>query len=264
MVPGGRLEETTNQESGSMFDKLQGDRALLMGAVGVFSLALMGSGYLLGDGLRRAKSAERSISVRGVSERNVTADLATWTISFSQEGPALAPVNARVDQQYDSVRQFFLKAGFKPDEISDSGVSFNRERPTTYGDKPAEPVVTVRRSLELRTNDVLRAKKANERLTDLLKDGVELDNSSLSFTFTGLNQMKPEMIAEATKRARESAEQFARDSGAQVGRIRTASQGYFSIGPRDGADSDEGSDGGGSPYQKVRVVTTIDYDLAAG
>ena len=66
---------------------IQGNRAILLGAVGIFSAALITSGYLLGDGLRRAKSAERSISVRGVSERDVTADLATWTISFSQEGP---------------------------------------------------------------------------------------------------------------------------------------------------------------------------------
>jgi hypothetical protein len=70
------------------------------------------------------------------------------------------------------------------------------------------------------------------------------------------------MIAEANRNARSSAEQFARDSGAAVGRIKTASQGYFSVGPRDGEDCDDCSSSGGStPFQKVRVVTTIDYDL---
>lgn len=246
-----------------MFDKLQGDRALVLGAVGIFSFALMGSGYLLGDGLRRAKSAERSISVRGVSERDVTADLATWTISYSQQGEELDEVNRRVDSQGTAVRRFFQQAGFKPQELTDSGVTFSRQNLTDAYGKPAGERVTVRRSIELRTNDVVRAQKANERLAELLKHGVELDDSSLAFTFTGLNKLKPDMIAEATKRARESAEQFARDSGATVGSIRTASQGYFSVGPRDGSD-DEGSGGSGSPYQKVRVVTTIDYDLAAG
>lgn len=246
-----------------MFDKLQGDRALILGAVGIFSFALMGSGYLLGDGLRRAKSAERSISVRGVSERDVTADLATWTISFSQEGSALDEVNRRVDGQRAAVRRFFQQAGFKADDITDSGVSFNRQHLTDDKGRPSGERVTVRRSIELRTRDVVRAQKSNERVADLLKDGVELEGSNLAFTFTGLNQLKPQMIAEATKRARESAEQFARDSGAKVGSIRTASQGYFSIGPRDGSD-DVGSGGNDSPYQKVRVVTTIDYDLTAG
>ena len=72
-----------------MLERFQGDRAVLLGAVGIISVAMIGSGYLLGDGLRRAKMAERSVTVRGVSERDVTADLATWTISFSEEGREL-------------------------------------------------------------------------------------------------------------------------------------------------------------------------------
>jgi uncharacterized protein len=245
-----------------MIGKLQGNSALVLGAVGIFSMSLIAGGYLLGDGLRRAKSAERSISVRGVSERDVTANLATWTINFSRQGDDMASVNAQVDQQSALVRRFFHQAGFKPEEITDSGVSFDRQNLTDSDGRPAGQRLTVRRSVELRTTDVLRAKKTNERLAELLKQGVELEGSTLNFSFTRLNELKPPMIAEATRRARDSAEQFARDSGAEVGRIRSASQGYFSVGPRDGADSEEGSDGSESPFQKVRVVTTIDYDIA--
>ena len=108
----------------------------------------------------------------------------------------------------------------------------------------------------------MKARAAYTRQAELLRDGVELSGSNVSYTFTGLNRLKPEMIAEANKNARDSAEQFARDSGAAVGRIKTASQGYFSVGARDGEDCDDcGSSGGSSPFQKVRVVTTIDYDL---
>lgn len=245
-----------------MLQRFQGDRAALLGAVGIFSLSLIGSGYLLGDGLRRAKMAERSVTVRGVSERDVTANLATWTISFSEEGPELGAVNQRVEQQSAAVRTFFQRAGFKPGEISDSGVSFSRER-IHYNDRPPENRVTVRRSIELRTTDVMKARAAHERMAVLLREGVELDGSNLNFSYTKLNELKPVMIAEATKRARESAEQFAKDSGAGVGAIKSASQGYFSIGPRDGS-GEEGGDGSGSPFQKVRVVTTIDYDISAG
>ena len=240
----------------------QGNRGTLIAAVGIFSAALMTSGYLLGDGLRRAKSAERSISVRGVSERDVTADLATWTISFSQEGPDLAAVNARADQQSVAVRRFFAGAGFRPTDVSDSGVSFNRTHVTNEEGQRVETRVRVTRSVQLRTGDVIRTQKAHEGLPALLRDGVELDGSSLNYSFTQLNQLKPEMIAEATKRARASAEQFARDSGASVGQIRTASQGYFSVGPRDGDDDGEGSSASDSPFQKVRVVTSVDYDVA--
>ena len=245
-----------------MLQRFQGDRAVLLGAVGIFSLSLVGSGYLLGDGLRRAKMAERSVTVRGVSERDVTADLATWTISFSEEGPELGAVNQRVEQQSAAVRGFFRRVGFKPGELSDSGVSVSRER-LHYSDRPPENRVTVRRSIELRTADVMKARAAHERMAELLRQGVELEGSSINFSYTKLNELKPVMIAEATKRAREGAEQFAKDSGASVGPIKSASQGYFSIGPRDGSGEDGGK-GSGSPFQKVRVVTTVFYDIDAG
>jgi hypothetical protein len=108
----------------------------------------------------------------------------------------------------------------------------------------------------------MRARDAYTRQAELLRDGVEMSSSSVNFTFTRLNDLKPQMIAEATRNARRSADQFAHDSGTSVGRIKTASQGYFSVGARDGEECDDcGSSGGTTPYQKVRVVTTIDYDL---
>jgi len=247
-----------------MIQKLQDSRAILLGAVAIFAVGLTTSGYALGDGLRRSKMAEhRTVTVRGVSERDVTADLATWQINFSHQGSDLGSVQTSVDEQARAVRSFFQRAGFHADEITDADVSLNREQPRDKDGKPVGPQrLTVSRSIRLRTNDVMKARLAYTRQAELLRDGVELSGSSISYTFTGLNSLKPDMIAEATQNARRSAEQFARDSGAGVGRIKTASQGYFSVGARDGEDCDDcGSSGGSSPFQKVRVVTTIDYDL---
>jgi hypothetical protein len=202
--------------------------------------------------------ADRSVTVRGVSERDVTADLATWTVSFSDEGTTLAPVQASVDQKSRAVRAFFQDAGFKPDEVSDTAISasqnFDRDR--------KEERVTVSRSIQLRSRDVIKVRNAYARQSELIRDGVPINGSNVSYVFTKLNELKPAMIGEANQNARRSAEQFAQDSGAEVGRIKSASQGYFSIGARDGEVCDEcGSSGGTSPFQKVRVVTTIDYDL---
>lgn len=247
-----------------MIEKLQDSRAVLLGAVAIFAVGLTTSGYALGDGLRRSKMAEhRSVTVRGVSERNVTADLATWSVSFSHEGAELAPVQRSVDQQASAIRAFFRRAGFRPDEVTDSDVSLSREQLRDREGHPVGPQkLTVSRSIQLRTNDVMKARAAYARQAELLRDGVELSGTSVTYSFTRLNGLKPEMIAEATRNARQSAEQFARDSGVDVGRIKTASQGYFSVGARDGEDcGDCGSAGGSSPFQKVRVVTTIDYDL---
>ena len=233
----------------------------------IFAIGLTTSGYALGDGFRRYKLAEqRSVTVRGVSERDVTATLATWSISFSHEGPELASVQQSVDQQARAVRAFFQRAGFRPGDVTDSDVSLSREQPTDRDGNPVGPeTVTVRRSIQLRTNDVMKARAAYAGQHALLRDGVELSGSNISYTFTRLNELKPEMIAEATQNARRSAERFARDSGASVGSIKTASQGYFSVGARDGEDCEDcGSSGGSTPFQKVRVVTTIDYDIDGG
>ena len=241
-----------------MIQKLQDSRAVLLGAVAIFAIGLTTSGYVLGDGLRRAKMAERSVTVRGVSERDVTANLATWTVDFSNQGYELAPVQASVDRQARSVRDFFQRAGFDSSEVSDSGVSVSRDVP-----REGEPErLTVQRSIQLRTSNVIKARAAFARQAELLRDGVELSGTNITYTFTRLNDLKTGMIGEANLNARRSAEQFARDSGAEVGRIKNASQGYFSIGPRDGEDCEGcGSTGGNSPFQKVRVVTTIDYDI---
>ena len=247
-----------------MMHKLQDSRAVLLGAVAIFAIGLTTSGYALGDGLRRSKMAEhRSVTVRGVSERNVTADLATWSVHFSHEGTELGPVQQSVDRQASAIRAFFQRAGFRPDEITDSDVALVREQLRDRDGKPVGPQkLTVSRSIQLRTTDVMKARAAYSRQAELLRDGVELSGTSITYSFTGLNNLKPQMIAEATRNARASAEQFARDSGVDVGRIKTASQGYFSVGARDGEDCDDcGSSGGSSPFQKVRVVTTVDYDL---
>ena len=247
-----------------MIHKLQDSGAVLLGAVAIFAIGLTTSGYALGDGLRRSKMAEhRSVTVRGVSERNVTADLATWSVSFAHQGDDLGTVQQSVDEQARAVRAFFLRAGFRPQDITDTNVSLSRDQQRDNMGRPVGPQkLVVNRSIQLRTDEVMKARAAYTRQAELLRDNVELSSSSISYTFTGLNALKPAMIAEANKNARLSADQFAHDSGASVGKMKTASQGYFSVGARDGEDCDDcGSSGGSSPFQKVRVVTTIDYDL---
>lgn len=220
----------------------------------IAALGLVAGGYLLGNGLLRAKEAERSVTVRGLAERDVTADLATWTISYSSSSADLAAAQAKVQQDTRAIEQFFAGLGFPKDALQPTGANVS-----SYSDRGIT-TFTVRQRLALRTNDIKLAQKAVARQFDLVNRGVMLEEGSgMSYTFTKLNDIKPEMVAEATKDARASAEQFAKDSGASVGAIRDATQGYFSIEGRDGESSGWGvSD---SPYKKVRVVTTVDFTL---
>jgi hypothetical protein len=221
----------------------------------IIAAGLVLGGFLLGDGLKRAKLAERSVTVRGLAERDVTADLATWTIVFTEQGNELGPVQSAIEEDTRTVRDFFRRAGFKDSDVSSAGAGVNQFFDANRGVNN----VTVRQRLQLRTGDVMRARAAFARQFDLIRSGVALEEgTAMVYNFTRLNDVKPAMIAEATRDARRGAEQFAKDSGTGVGGIKSATQGYFSIGARDGENGGSGTE---SPFQKVRVVTTIDFYL---
>lgn len=229
------------------------DRFLV--AAVILALGIVIGGYLLGDGLLRARMADRSVTVRGLAERNVTADLATWTINFTAQGTELGAVQGEIERDARTVVDFFRQAGFPEAALTDAGGSVSQY----YDSNRGETNVTVNRRLQLRTTDVARARRAFARQFDLIRGGVAVqEGSDIRYSFTRLNEVKPAMIAEATQDARNGAEQFAHDSATGVGGIRSATQGYFSIGARDGDEAGSGSD---SPFQKVRVVTTIDFYL---
>jgi len=225
---------------------------IMLGCAGVLALGMVGGGYLLGDGLKRAKAADRSVTVRGLAEKDVTADLATWSISYSATGFDLPTVRAEIDNNSKELRAYFTALGFKPEALTATGAGVNQ-----YINNGVNTITITQRML-LRTTDIARAQRAVAQQFDLVRRGVTLqEGSGMRYSFTKLNDVKPAMVASATKDARAAAEQFARDSGTSVGGIKSATQGYFSIDARDG-EADGASD---TPYKKVRVVTTVDFYL---
>jgi hypothetical protein len=222
----------------------------------ILAVGLVGGGYLLGDGMRRAHRADRSVTVRGLAERDVTADLATWTIAYSSTAGDLATAQSGVENDTRRIEAFFRELGFPADALQPTGANVQQSK-----DNSGTTSFTVRQRVTLRSQDVKRAQDAVKRQFELVRRGVILEEGSgMAFTFTKLNAIKPPMVAAATKDARAAAEQFAQDSGAEVGAIKSATQGYFTIEARDG-DSGGGWGVSDTPYKKVRVVTTVDFYL---
>lgn len=227
---------------------------LWFGSAAILALGMAVGGYLLGDGLTRARIADRSVTVRGLAEREVTADLATWALSYSATAPNLSAAQQSVAGDTAQIQAFFKQLGFPADAVQPTGVNVSSN--VTNGIQR----FTVRQRMTLRTRDIERAETAVRRQFELVRHGVELESGpGMTYSFTGLNQIKPAMVAEATKDARAAAQQFAKDSGTSVGGIKQATQGYFSISPRDGDSGGWGA--GDTPFKKVRVVTTIDFYL---
>lgn len=237
-----------------MTERLDDTRVRLIAAA-IVAIGIILGGYLLGDGLRRARMADRSVTMRGLAERDVTADLATWTIAYTQQGTDLGAVQTGIDQDRRAITAFLKQLGFSDQEVTTAGVGVNQY----YDSNRGVNSITVRQRMQLRTKQVMKARAAFARQFDLIRNGVAIEEGSgITYSFTKLNDVKPAMIAEATRDARRGAEQFANDSGTEVGGIKQATQGYFSVGARDGENAGSGTD---SPFQKVRVVTTIDFYL---
>ena len=224
---------------------------------GVLSVGLIGAGALIGQGVVNARVGDRVVTVRGLSERDVMADLAILPVRFTATGEILSEVQARIDADLATVRQFLVAQGNPADAITLGRLEVTDMQSREYGGQNNGPRFILAQTVIVRTTDVDRVQATTRSLNDLVRQGVVIqDFSGPTYVFTRLNDVRPEMIAEATTSARTGAEQFAKDSGTPLGPIREATQGSFQILSRD-----EIGDESQSPDKKVRVVTTVRYSL---
>lgn len=226
----------------------------------VFSaLAILAGMLFIGIMIPRAvsvnRSYERIVNVKGLCEREVKADRAIWPIQYKAVGNDLASVYQEFAAKGEAVRAFLTKGGVSAEEISESSPVLTDKLAQEYSSDRtfryvAKGVITVCSS------DVDKVLALMGDQSVLFKKGIAPENdwgNQPEFLFVGLNDIKPEMVEEATKNAREVAEKFAKDSGSKLGKIKTASQGTFSIEPRDS----------NTPYiKKVRVVNLVTYYLS--
>lgn len=220
------------------------------------ALGLLGAGWFAAQGMARLKTADRYVTVKGSAEKIVDADLVVWPLAHWVGGNDLADVQRRLDANTATIRGFFTDAGFKPGEIVVSPPRLEDRWAYAYGENRPPERFRYSTTVTLRTANVGNALTVLRRSGELVSRGVMLgaegEAGGPAFDYTQLNKIKPALIAEATANARKSAEQFAKDSGARIGGIRSANQGVVDISNRDQ----------GSPQvKKVRVVTTVEYFL---
>lgn len=230
--------------------------ALVLGVL--IAIGLIGLGVSAGRGALAVKGLERTVTVKGLAEREVPADLAVWPIRFAEAGNDVGQVYAALERNSARIVQFLGEQGFQASEISVAAPSVNDKLAQQYGGNgqiglryAASQTVTVR------TPNIDQVRASIRRIAELGRTGIVFSGSEYQqqaeFMFTGLNALKPQMIEEATRAAREVADKFAKDSNSQLGKIRSANQGQFSV---DNLDSS-------TPHvKKVRVVSTVEYYLS--
>ena len=229
--------------------------AFILGVFICAGLALLG--YFIAGGVVKFRALDRTVTAKGLSEREVTADIAIWPIRFDLADNDLAALTADMETKSALVLDFLKLNEFTDDEITVGTPAIVDRRAQRYGGPQDGFRYQGSATVTVYSGNIAGVRAAMTRLVELGRKGIAVAGGDYDtrpqFLFTRLNDIKPDMIAEATLNAREVAEKFARDSDSDLGKIKKARQGQFSISDRDS----------NTPHiKKIRVVSTITYYLS--
>ena len=221
----------------------------------VLAAGLLALGLCVRSGLNSFTDRQRVVDVKGLAEREVNANLVTWPIMFKEVGNDLPTVYQRVTAVNNQIVDFLVANGLSQDEISIGAPKVQDLQTDRYNTNPLPYNYAVTSVVTVSSSKVKQVHSLINRQGELFSKGIAIISdysTTITYDFTDLNSIKPEMIAEATQNAREAAKKFADDSDSRLGKIKTARQGQFSIEDRDAT----------TPYiKKVRAVTSLTYFL---
>jgi len=247
-------------------DRSEVTASVIMGLGLIVGLAA--GGWFIGQGMARFKSDTRTVTVKGLVEREVKSDQAVWTLGLRRASDALPDAHQRISTDRDAVLAFLTKQGFTVVEIERQPTKTVDKLARDYAGQQSERyryVVTT--AVVVKTASVELVRAATGATEELLKAGVILDGGNEGgpanprFVVSKFNDLRPQLLADATKNARQIATQFAADSGATVGAIRSANQGNIQIFGTDGNDESAPFSATSTPAKKIRVVSTFEFEL---
>lgn len=228
----------------------------LIWAALVLALGVAVAGGFVYRGMRQNAKMNRFVSVRGLAEREVMADKVVWPIYFKEVGSDLPALYRIISAKNEKIVAFLNSRGITEEEISVAApavIDLDAER---YRSSDSPYRYNITSVITVTSRQVEKVRELMLQQGELLQQGIAIASGEyqyqVRYEFTGLNELKPSMIEEATKNAREAAQKFAADSESRIGGIKRAVQGLFSI---------EDRDPNTSYIKKVRVVTSVDFFL---
>ena len=227
------------------------------------AIGLAASGWFVGNGFMKGRAADRFVTVKGVSERDVKADIALWPLRFVATDDDLGQAQKKIESSNKTIVQFLEKYGIEASKAELQNLEVTDILANPYRSGPTTSRFIISQTLMVRSEDPELIRASSQKVGELVDAGVVLSSShgpsgGPTYLYTDLSDIKPDMIAEATANARKAADQFALDSGSQISGIRRAHQGLFVIKPRDQAP---GIMETSQLNKTVRVVSTIEYYL---
>lgn len=221
----------------------------------LIAVAIVVLGLCLKAGIDDFSHRDRAVTVRGLCEKEVMANKVTWPIVTKEMGNELTAIYDKIQRNNAAILAFLKNNGIEDSEVSVNPPAVNDRMANSYSNENVRYRYNVTNVIVVTSSKVDKIRKLIDAQTELLKQGIALTEDYeylTTYEYTDLNSIKPEMIAEATRNAREAANKFAADSDSRLGKIKTATQGQFSITDRDQY----------TPYIKnIRIVTYVDYYL---
>ena len=222
----------------------------------VLSIGLVILGAEIKQGINNFVEKDRVVTVKGLAEMEVPANKVTWPLVYKEVGNDLSTLYNKISDTNKAIVEFLKSKGISENEISINAPEIIDMQAERYNSNPVPYRYNVTTVITVTSNQVELVRTLISEQSELLKQGIAITGGdyryNIEYDFTGLNDIKPQMIEKATRNAREVAQKFAKDSDSELGKIKRANQGQFSIGNRDA----------NTPYIKhIRVVTTIDYSL---
>lgn len=221
----------------------------------ILAMAIVIFGTIIRSSLDRFADKERVVTVKGLSEREVPADKVVWPLIYKELGNEPAEIYQRIEKKNATVIDFLKKHGLSDEEIMQNPPQVKDRFADSWSHENIVDRYVASSVIIVSSTHVDLVRTIMQKQAELMKLGIaliteEYGSNMVKYEFAGLNDIKPEMVEESTKNARATAEKFAKDSNSELGKIRRATQGQFSISNRDN----------NTPYIKnVRVVSTIEY-----
>ena len=218
----------------------------------ILALGLVLLGWFVKSGIDNFANKDRKVTVKGLAEREVKADKVTWGISYNEMGDNLPTLYENINSKTAIIKNFLRQNGIEDADITVNPPSVNDLESNQWSENRRNFRYIINTTLTVSTKKVDLVNKAIFKQAELLKQGVAIEGSYPQYEYVSFQQMKPEMMEEAIKNAQKTAEQFAKASDSELGKIQSAGQGQFEIEDRDA----------NTPYiKKLRVVSTVTYAL---
>ncbi len=223
----------------------------------LLAVGVAAAGYSIGHAIEQNQAFNRFVSVKGLAEKTVQADKAVWQLSYSYADDDLSNAYQGIAKAQASVTAFLQEQGFTTQELELQPVSVVDNDANSYSSNTKGKRYTTTAGTTLTTQQVNKVKQAIQQTAALVQQGVLVNNSFVHYSFTKLNEIKPQLLDEATANARAAAAAFARNAQSQLGSIRQASQGLFTISDMTAPNVNPGTE----ISKQVRVVTSVEYFL---